>query len=154
MRIRRRSLLQAGAALVAGAALAKRGFGQAADRQALEKNLDTVLQDAVERGDVPGVVAAVTDRDGTIYEGAFGERGLGQGVPMTIDTVFYLASMTKPITGHRRDAAGRAGQARARRADLPLRAGRREAPGAGGLGRQGRAAPAAAQARDHAAPPR
>ena len=63
MRIRRRSLLQAGAALVAGAALAKRGFGQAADRRALEKNLDTVLQDAVERGDVPGVIGAVTDPD-------------------------------------------------------------------------------------------
>jgi methyl acetate hydrolase len=98
MRIRRRSLLQAGAALVAGAALAKRGFGQAADRQALEKNLDTVLQDAVERGDVPGVIGAVTDPEETIYQGAFGERRLGQGVPMTFDTVTYLASMTKPIT--------------------------------------------------------
>jgi CubicO group peptidase (beta-lactamase class C family) len=40
----------------------------------------------------------VTDRKRTVYEGAFGERGLGKGVPMTVDTVFYLASMTKPIT--------------------------------------------------------
>jgi methyl acetate hydrolase len=98
MRICRRSLLQAGAALVAGAALAKRGLGQAADHRALEKSLDTVLQDAVERGDVPGVIGAVTDPDATIYEGAFGERRLGHGVPMTFDTVTYLASMTKPIT--------------------------------------------------------
>jgi hypothetical protein len=54
MRIRRRNLLQAGAVVVAGAALTRRGFGQEIDRAALEKNLDTVLQDAVERGDVPG----------------------------------------------------------------------------------------------------
>jgi methyl acetate hydrolase len=57
-----------------------------------------VLRDAVERGDVPGVIGALTDRDETIYRGAFGERRLGQGVPMTFDTVTYLASMTKPIT--------------------------------------------------------
>jgi CubicO group peptidase (beta-lactamase class C family) len=98
MRIRRRSLLEAGAALVAVAALSKRGFGQAADPRALEKSLDTVLQAAVERGDVAGVIGAVTDPDATIYQGAFGKRRLGQGVSMTFDTVTYLASMTKPIT--------------------------------------------------------
>jgi methyl acetate hydrolase len=53
----------------------------------------------VERGDVPGVVAVVVDRDGTRYEGAFGERLLGSGVPMTTDTVGWIASMTKAITG-------------------------------------------------------
>jgi methyl acetate hydrolase len=98
MRTDRRGLLQAGAALVASAAVARRGFGQEGNRPVLEKNLDTVLRDAVERGDVPGVIGAVTNRDETIYQGAFGERRLGQGVPMTIDTVTYLASMTKPIT--------------------------------------------------------
>jgi methyl acetate hydrolase len=98
MRIRRRNLLQAGAALLAGVTVAKRGFGQAGDRATLEKNLDAVLQDAVEQGDVPGVIGAVTDRNETIYRGAFGERRLGSGVPMTFDTVTYLASMTKPIT--------------------------------------------------------
>jgi hypothetical protein len=70
MRIRRRNLLQVGAALVAGAAVTKRGFGQAGDRRALEKNLDTVLQEAVERGDVPGVIGAVADRDGALSASA------------------------------------------------------------------------------------
>jgi methyl acetate hydrolase len=60
--------------------------------------IDKVLQQAVDGGAVPGVVAAVTDRNGTIYENAYGMRGLGGGTPMTTDTVFYLASMTKPIT--------------------------------------------------------
>ena len=44
------------------------------------------------------MIGAVTDREDTIYRGAFGERRLGSGVPMTFDTVAYLASMTKPIT--------------------------------------------------------
>src|SRR6185436_19783487 len=37
--------------------------------------------------------------DEVIYEGAFGRRGLPDGAPMTLDTVFWIASMTKAITG-------------------------------------------------------
>ncbi|WP_399551190.1 serine hydrolase domain-containing protein [uncultured Rhodococcus sp.] len=48
---------------------------------------------------VPGVVAMITDREGNIYEGAAGERTLGHGVPMTLDTTFALFSTTKAITG-------------------------------------------------------
>ena len=48
--------------------------------------------------EVPGVVAAVTDRDGTIYEGAAGVRAFGRDAPMTADTVFTIYSATKPIT--------------------------------------------------------
>ncbi|MFF1941794.1 serine hydrolase domain-containing protein [Rhodococcus qingshengii] len=48
---------------------------------------------------VPGVVAMITDREGNIYEGAAGERTLGSGVPMTLDTTFALFSTTKAITG-------------------------------------------------------
>jgi methyl acetate hydrolase len=58
--------------------------------------IDRVLQSAV--GAVPGVVALVTDRAGTIYEGAFGRRDVSADAPMTIDTVFWLASMTKALT--------------------------------------------------------
>jgi len=47
---------------------------------------------------VPGVVAMVTDRQGTIYSGAAGERRLG-GTPMTEDTVFAIFSTTKAIAG-------------------------------------------------------
>lgn len=39
-----------------------------------------------------------THRDATIYEGAFGQRVLGQSAPMTTDTVVWIASMTKPLT--------------------------------------------------------
>jgi CubicO group peptidase (beta-lactamase class C family) len=58
-----------------------------------------VLRDAVASGQVPGVTAAAANADGTLYEGAFGERGLGGGTPMTNATVFRIASMTKAVTG-------------------------------------------------------
>ena len=60
--------------------------------------IDKVLADAVARGDMPGVVAMVTDRRGIVYQGAFGVADAGSGSPMTVDTIFRIASMTKPIT--------------------------------------------------------
>ncbi len=48
---------------------------------------------------MPGVVAALTTRDATVYEASFGSRVLGQGPAMTPDTVMWIASMTKPVTG-------------------------------------------------------
>jgi CubicO group peptidase (beta-lactamase class C family) len=65
----------------------------------LQSEADAVLQGAVANGDVPGVVAAATDRDDTIYEAGFGERVIGSGIAMTTDTVGWIASMTKALTG-------------------------------------------------------
>ena len=62
------------------------------------KAVDDVLKTAIERGDVPGVVAMAATRDGAIYQGAFGRRALPNGAAMTTDTVFWIASMTKAIT--------------------------------------------------------
>ena len=65
-----------------------------------KQRLDDVLARATQGADrVPGVVAMITDREGNIYEGAAGERTLGSGVPMTLDTTFALFSTTKAITG-------------------------------------------------------
>ncbi len=69
------------------------------DISKLKPNADHLLQQAVLAGHVPGVVAAASSSEGTVYEAAFGERALGRGVAMTPDTVFWLASMTKPIVG-------------------------------------------------------
>ena len=60
---------------------------------------DKLLKDAVSKGDVPGVVATATDAKGTTYEGGFGKRVLGEAVEMTPDTVVWIASMTKVVTG-------------------------------------------------------
>src|SRR5438874_10118494 len=60
--------------------------------------IDEPLRAAVERGDVPGVVAMAATRSEIVYQEAFGRRALPDGAPMTADTVFWIASMTKAIT--------------------------------------------------------
>lgn len=66
---------------------------------ALKEAVDALLTGAVKDGAVPGVVAGVTTREGVIYENGFGERVAGGGVAMSADTVGWIASMTKAITG-------------------------------------------------------
>ena len=65
----------------------------------LKTKADALLRMATESGDVPGVVAVATDRNGPIYEGGFGSRVLGEPAEMTPDTVVWIASMTKALTG-------------------------------------------------------
>jgi methyl acetate hydrolase len=62
------------------------------------KGIDDLLRQAVGAGAVPGVVAMAANAHSTIYSGAFGRRWLPGGPPMTADTIFWLASMTKAIT--------------------------------------------------------
>ena len=59
---------------------------------------DQVLREAAEAGAVPGVVAMAATRNGPVYQGAFGKRALPSGAAMTVDTLFWIASMTKAIT--------------------------------------------------------
>ena len=65
----------------------------------MRKKIDGLLTEAVSDGAVPGVVAGVTNADAELYLGGFGERVLGAGEEMTPDTVGWIASMTKAITG-------------------------------------------------------
>lgn len=60
--------------------------------------IDNALRAAVERGDVPGVVALVTDRNGVLYQSAFGIADVDTKRPMAVDTMFRIASMTKAVT--------------------------------------------------------
>jgi methyl acetate hydrolase len=60
--------------------------------------IDQPLREAVERKDVPGVVALVTDRKGVLYQGTFGVADVATGRPLTPDAIFRIASMTKAIT--------------------------------------------------------
>jgi methyl acetate hydrolase len=98
MKTDRRTFLKAGAALLASAA-AEEVYSESRGEGPLKDNADALLGTAAEAGDVPGVIATATNRDGTLYEGAFGQRVLGQDGPMTIDTVVWIASMTKALTG-------------------------------------------------------
>ena len=60
--------------------------------------LSSYLVAAVERGDVPGVQALIVGREDILYEGVAGKRDVARGVEMRPDTLFRIASMTKPIT--------------------------------------------------------
>ena len=60
--------------------------------------LSTFLKSATDRGDVPGVVVAVVNKDGVLYNEAFGLSSTLSKRPMTKDTIFNMASMTKPVT--------------------------------------------------------
>lgn len=69
------------------------------DRDGFSARARTILHRAIS-AEVPvaGVVAAVTDRAGTIYAGAVGKRALGGDHDMTTDTMFQIASTGKAIT--------------------------------------------------------
>lgn len=64
----------------------------------LADRIDAVLDEACERGEIPGAVAAVADIGGTLYHGAFGWSDPERRDPLTDSAVFRLASMTKLIT--------------------------------------------------------
>ena len=59
--------------------------------------LRDVMSGYVERGKVPGVVALVS-RHGEVHVEAIGAKSAGGGDPVRRDTIFRIASMTKPIT--------------------------------------------------------
>ena len=58
------------------------------------KDLDRLLQGFVDSG-VPGCTLHVTQRGKMIYEGYFGWADIENKVPVTRDSVFRLASMSK-----------------------------------------------------------
>jgi CubicO group peptidase (beta-lactamase class C family) len=59
--------------------------------------IDRYLAGEIAERQIPGVVAMVVDEDEILYLSAFGQRDLANRAPMTTDTIFRIASMTKPI---------------------------------------------------------
>jgi CubicO group peptidase (beta-lactamase class C family) len=60
--------------------------------------IDQFLGNRVDSGEIPGAAAAVVNRDGILYSGAFGLRDAANRVSMTPDDIFEIFSMTKPFT--------------------------------------------------------
>jgi methyl acetate hydrolase len=63
----------------------------------MSERIDRVLDDLVKSGAAPGVVAMVVNDRGSLYSGAAGTKGVGRSEPMTVDTIFWYASMTKAL---------------------------------------------------------
>lgn len=60
--------------------------------------IDQVIDEGLRYGRMPGAVVVVGHEGQIVYRRAFGYRQIKpREIPMTIDTVFDLASLTKPI---------------------------------------------------------
>jgi CubicO group peptidase (beta-lactamase class C family) len=59
--------------------------------------VDETLRSGIVRRGIPDVVGMVASGDKTLYAGAFGKRD-ASGVPVRVDSIFAIASMTKAIT--------------------------------------------------------
>lgn len=60
--------------------------------------IDDVVQEGLDQSKMPGCVVVVGRREGVAFRKAFGfKQTQPDKVPMTLDTVFDLASLTKPI---------------------------------------------------------
>ena len=59
--------------------------------------VDDVLRSGIGQRKIPSVVAMVANGSKTLYAGAFGRRD-SSGVPVRIDSVFQIMSMTKAVT--------------------------------------------------------
>ena len=60
--------------------------------------VDTVIQEAIHAGNIPGAVLIVGHNSSVVYRKAYGNRALEpRREAMTLDTVFDLASLTKVV---------------------------------------------------------
>jgi methyl acetate hydrolase len=76
-------------------------FGLAAQAKsfcgATGSKLDETLRSGIARRGIPAAVGMVGTANKTLYAGAFGARD-SSGEPVTVDSIFAIASMTKAIT--------------------------------------------------------
>src|SRR5215472_8347531 len=69
-----------------------------ADSPRLRALLDPIMEKAVADGNIPGGVLLIGHNGRVVYRRAFGSRSLEPALePMTLDTIFDLASLTKCI---------------------------------------------------------
>src|SRR4051812_13573856 len=95
--------LLASGAVVSGTALADDSLprakpedvGFSSERLA---RVSATLKADIEAGRIPGAVIAISRRGKLVALDAYGWRDKAAGVAMTTDTIFNIASMTKPMT--------------------------------------------------------
>src|SRR5258708_9776566 len=63
-----------------------------------QAQIDQLLRQKSDARELPGVGAMAANSKEVIYQGAYGKRDLSKDDAMTIDSVFWIASMTKAIT--------------------------------------------------------
>lgn len=77
--------------------LALAGLGMAQDKS-LSNQIHEAVEKLVERKEIPGAVTMVVDKDQVIHLDAAGFADLDSKAALTSDHLFWIASMSKPIT--------------------------------------------------------
>lgn len=83
-------------ATLAGCAQAPHRAASHLDPAAMQR-FERVVRADIERARLPGAAVLIWKGDGIVYEAAWGQRRPGESAPMTMDTIFRIYSMTKPI---------------------------------------------------------
>lgn len=65
---------------------------------ALAARIDSAVRAAVERRSVPAAAVALLRRDTLVFAGGYGVADRERGTPVTAETIFQIASTTKPFT--------------------------------------------------------
>ena len=61
--------------------------------------MDATIQEAISEGQIPGAVVVVGHKGSVIFQRAYGHRALvPRREPMTLDTIFDVASLTKVVS--------------------------------------------------------
>lgn len=60
--------------------------------------IEAALQEQIEHGEIAGAVTVVVNRRGIRHLACTGLADVASGRPMAPDTIFWIASMTKPVT--------------------------------------------------------
>ena len=101
---RRTALASAGLGLLLPR-LARAETAAAVPRERIERylpELDNLVREALRQTGVPGLSVAVVAGDQVVHVKGFGVRQAGKPEPVDADTVFQIASMSKPISRHPR----------------------------------------------------
>ena len=61
----------------------------------LKNGLDALVHQTLERWHVPGLALAVVSGDEVLHLAGYGQRNPARGLPVTPETLFPIASMTK-----------------------------------------------------------
>jgi CubicO group peptidase (beta-lactamase class C family) len=85
-------------ALALAACLIEPGLTVGVEAQAAFDAIEPLVRDAISDKKLPGAVVLVGQGERTLYQKAIGQRSVSPAAePMTLDTIFDLASLTKVV---------------------------------------------------------
>ena len=80
------------------------GMGYAQDsgvgkkKQSIQSEIDTIVQSAMLSYEIPGLSLGIVHRDSIVYTQGYGMTSMRNGSPITEDTIFHTASISKLFT--------------------------------------------------------